>query len=379
MTLNICPCRTSRQARPRGVSPSRLARAILVLMLAAGPCLLTVAPSSAQAGEPLSADDAKAREEALEFFKAGRNAFKAGDYDAARELFQKAWARYDREPLIALALAKAYDRAGTLEKAQIYYEHFLRLAPVTKDYLADREQAVARIAVIKEQLKSRPGVLKFKGLPSGALISVDGRPTDVDASGELKVQAGTHAVRVTMDKRVPFERPVIAVGPGEVKEIEVVLVAPVDPSTLPKDHKWTWIAGGTAAAGLVATGVVGFLYWQEYEAWSARFNSDGLPLASTQNDYPVDGHPCRPGYKLPSGKFECWQAVAEGDQRANTIKKYQIGTAVAGGVTVLAAIATVVAWSTAPPVDASAPPKTTWIVVPQGYSGGAGVSLGLSF
>lgn len=361
------------------MSPSRLARAILVLMLAAGPCLLTVAPSSAQAGEPLSADDAKAREEALEFFKAGRNAFKAGDYDAARELFQKAWARYDREPLIALALAKAYDRAGTLEKAQIYYEHFLRLAPVTKDYLADREQAVARIAVIKEQLKSRPGVLKFKGLPSGALISVDGRPTDVDASGELKVQAGTHAVRVTMDKRVPFERPVIAVGPGEVKEIEVVLVAPVDPSTLPKDHKWTWIAGGTAAAGLVATGVVGFLYWQEYEAWSARFNSDGLPLASTQNDYPVDGHPCRPGYKLPSGKFECWQAVAEGDQRANTIKKYQIGTAVAGGVTVLAAIATVVAWSTAPPVDASAPPKTTWIVVPQGYSGGAGVSLGLSF
>ncbi|MBI5611152.1 MAG: tetratricopeptide repeat protein, partial [Deltaproteobacteria bacterium] len=307
--------------------------------------------------------------------------FKAGDYDAARELFQKAWARYDREPLIALALAKAYDRAGLLEKAQIYYEHFLRLAPPTKEYLNDREQAVQRLAIIKDQLKSRPGILKFKGLPTGARLEVDGKPADVDAAGELKVTAGSHSVRVTMEKRLPFDRPVVAVGPGEVKDIEVVLVAPVDPSTLPRDHKWTWVAGGTAAAGLIATGVFGFLYWQEYDAWSARFDANGRPNSTTRAEYSNAQGKCEIGNPYADTALDpCKGATDEGNRRKATTQKYQIGTAVAGGVTALAAIGTVVAFYSAPTLDPSASkPATSLLLLPRIGPDGAGLQLALRF
>jgi hypothetical protein len=363
---------------------SRMSRWILLAAVLTG--LAGASVVDAATADPLSADEAKARDEALEFFKAGRNAFKAGDYDAARELFQKAWARYDKEPLIALALAKAYDRAGLLEKAQIYYEHFLRLAPPTKEYLNDREQAVQRLAVIKEQLKSRPGILKFKGLPTGARLEIDSKPADVDAAGELKVIAGNHSVRVTMDRRLPFERPVVAVGPGEVKDIEVVLVAPVDPSTLPRDHKWTWVAGGATAVGLIATGVVGFMYWQEYDAWATRFDSKtGQPTLSTQGEYSstVNGAKvtCSLGF-LPTGNAgidPCAGAVAEGTSRNSTIKHWQIGTAVAGGVTALAAIGTVVAFYTAPTVDPGAKHSTSWMIVPQLAPGISGAQFALRF
>lgn len=341
-----------------------------------------LAPALAWAGEALSASDEKAREEALELFKQGRNAYKAGDFDAARELFQRAWARWDREPLIAKALAMAYDRAGQLEKAQVYFEHFLRLAPATKDYLADREQAVQRLAALKEQLKARPGILKFRNLPSGARLEVDGKPVGVDAAGELRVPPGSHAIRVTMEMRIPFEQPAIVVGPGEVREVEVVLVAPVDPGTLPRDHTWTWTTAGATTLGLVATGALGFLWWQSYEDYASLVDPvTGQPTKSAMAAYPFKGQPCQVGVETTPGSkvFECDAATAAGKAALDDMAPYRIATPVVGGATVVLGILTYMAYVAAPVKDPNrgAAPKTAW--VPQVGPGGGGLSWRLEF
>lgn len=350
--------------------------------LGGGGALSGLASSVAWAGEALSAADEKAREEALELFKQGRNAYKAGDFDAARELFQRAWARWDREPLIAKALAMAYDRAGQLEKALVYFEHFLRLAPPTKDYLADREQAVQRLAALKEQLKARPGVLKFRNLPSGARLEVDGKPAGVDAAGELRVQPGSHAIRVTMDLRIPFEQPAIAVGPGETREVEVVLVAPVDPGTLPRDHTWTWTAAGATTLGLVATGALGFLWWQSYEDYTILVDPvTGQPTKKAMASYPFKGQPCQVGVETAPGSksFECDAATAAGKAALDDMAPYRIATPVVGGATVVLGILTYMAYVAAPVKDPNrgAAPKATW--VPTAGSGGGGLAWRYDF
>ncbi len=332
----------------------------------------------------MSADEERAREESRELFKLGKNAFKAGDYDAARDYFQRAWARYDKEPLIALALAKALDRAVLLEKALIYYEHFLRLAPVTKDYVQDRETTVARIASIKDILKSRPGVLKFKGLPSGARLEVDGKPADVDAAGELKVTAGTHSVRVTLEKRLPFERAAVAVGPGEVKEVEVVMVAPVDSATLPRDHKWTWRLGVATAVGVGVTALAGAMLWSNYGTYADRFHPEtGQPLESTRAKYlNSEGNPCRIGYKEAKTQlWECEAALAEGKSLKSTVSTWTVVTAAAGGATAMLGIATGFASLAAPVIDPAqaGAPATTWRLAPQWSPGGAGLHFALDF
>jgi len=387
-TSNRASLRASEAARRLevgGGGPRRRAVAIAVVIAVAA-IAVGAAARPVAADEALTAEEERAREESRELFKQGKNAFRAGDYDAARELFQRAWARWDREPLIALALAKAYDRASLIEKAVIYYEHFLRLAPATKDYVQDRELAVARLGQIKDALAARPGILRFKGLPSGAALTVDGKPADVDSAGDLKVAAGTHTVKVTMDKRLPFERAAVSVGPGEVKTIEVVMVAPVDPATLPRDHRWTWRTGASAGAAFVAAGVFGALWFTEYGTYADRFDpATGQPNERTRTEYGVtvkgaDGkekiEPCQIGEKDAAGKYQCQAAADEGNVRRADIASWQRATLIAGGAAALFGVATYAAWLTAPPAESGAANTAIqWRIAPTAY----GAALHLAF
>ncbi len=323
----------------------------------------------------LTADQARSREEAIEIFNQGKAAFKAGDYDAAQQLFLKAWGKFDREPLIALALAKAYDRAANLEKAQIYYEAFLRLAPAEKDFAKDREQTVKRLAEVKALLASRPGVLKFQGLPSGAHLLLDDQPADPDTSGEIKVTAGTHAVRVTMEKREPFVRPAVTVGAGETKVIDVVLVAPVDSATLPHDYTLTWILGSTAAAALLTGGIFGILTLERNDAYLKRFDPQGFATADTMASY---------GCKL-TDKDKCPQALAEGQALVNQIEFRRNAMFISLGVGAALGAATLIAAVKAPTLDKSSTAQVKpWWHDLRAYPtldgrGGGGAAVSLAF
>jgi hypothetical protein len=334
----------------RSARSARLALAIGLVLTLVGQA---VVPPLAVAAPPLSAEEDKARQEALELFKQGRNAYKAGDYDAARELFARAFARYDKEPLIALALAKAYDRAAQHEKALLYYEYFLRLAPVDAEFSADREATIKRIAEVKLLLQSRPGILKLRNLPPAARVTIDDAPADADASGEIRVAAGEHRIRIVMEQRVPFERPAVSVGPGETREIEVVLPPWIDPSTLPKDHTYTWILAATTGAAAVTTGVLGYLTWRSSVDYSAAFDGEGQPNEATRKKYSWQGQPCRLGVQvqtLPGLPFECEAsgAVKAGQTMADRYDQRFTGMIISGGATLLLAGGTAVAWALAP-------------------------------
>lgn len=376
--------------RLKSCKTQRMLRVFVTLLLVG---TLSAVAVQAQPAPPLAAEDARAREEALELFKQGRTAYKAGDYAAALDLFRRAQARFEREPLIILALAKTLERKGTpadgqepgqaeLRDGRKYYELFLKVAPITPAATKDREEAVAAVKRIDAMLAQMKGILKFKGLPSGAQLELDGKPADTDAQGDVRVPAGTYKIRVTMDKRLPFDRPTVTVGPGETKVIEVVLVAPVDPSTLPRDHTWTWVAGGTSAASILVGGVFGVLMLQELDGYKARFNDNGQPTEEARKDHPVvvDGKsiPCRVGFKTASGAWECEGAVAEGKQREDKWKSRRDWMFISLGTGAALGFATAALYYSAPIKDsgkASEPPKTTWQLRPMWLDDGMGAVL----
>lgn len=346
----------------------RLLTALVVGLLALGAAV----PLACAQTAPLTAEEAKAREEALDLFNQGKLALKAQDYGRALDLFSKAQARFQKEPYIILALAKTLDKAGDLEKAKGYYELFLSTAPTTPAFAKDRDATVQRILEIKGELARRPGVLKFKGMPSGAQLEVNGKPADVDTKGELKVPAGTYAIRVTVDKRLPFERAAVMVGPGETKEIEVVMLAPVDPSTLPHDYTWTWVVGGASVAALMTGAVFGVLTQQSRDQYDKRFDADGNARQATLADYKLknadgsltlkDGkpQPCSPGVKY------CPDAIAEGNAFIKTFESRRTATFVSLGTGAALGVVAVVVYLNAPLKDhaTQGPGRTTWHLLP---------------
>ncbi len=355
--------------------PFALRRLFLLLALVLPAVLGTVAPTLAQPAQ-ISAEEARNREEALELFNQGKIAYKAQDYDAALELFRRAQAKYDKEPLIILALAKTLDQAANQEKALLYYQLFLKVAPVTPAFAKDREATVARIKLVEEILRSRPGLLRFKGVPPGALVEIDGQPAAMDAQGEVKVQAGKHSARVSMGQRIPSEWPALQVAAGEVKVIEVVLAAPIDPSTLPHDHTWAWVAGGATVASLAVGAVFGVMAVQENDAFGKRFDSSSRPLPSTLAEYKdATGQTC--SYGVKGG---CPGAEAEGKRRIAAIESDQTWMIVGLGTGAGLAVVTTVLYLTAPVKEpASATPRTTWNLAPMPLQGGAGAMFALRY
>jgi hypothetical protein len=344
---------------PQPPSPFAV-RACLTVCVAA--VLAAAAPAMAQT---LSPEEAQARAEALEVFRQGKLAYKAGDYDAALRLFQTAHGKYSREPLIILALAKTLDQARNVETAQKYYKLFLDQAPLTQELAKDREATAQRVRDIDKELASRPGTLKFHGLPSGAHLAIDERAADVDAQGEVKVPAGTHRIRVTMDNREPFERPAVSVGPGQTKLVEVVLVAPIDPRTLPRNHTWTWVAGSAASASALASGVFFVLAYRTYNnEFLKEYDKIGVPLPSTQAAYPWKGKPCGVGIEIQppdpkAGQLECVAsgALDHGKALDAEIDSYNTYGIISAGAAAVFGFATLAAWYFAPPNVANAPSK----------------------
>ncbi len=228
-----------------------MARRLTALLTILALVLATFAPSApASAAEK---GDVAAMRQALEVFKQGRTALKARDFDAALKFFRKAHAIYEHQPLIILALAKTLDRAKQPDNALRYYKLFIREAEPDD---RDRKPTLARIAAIEAALARRPAKLVLKGLPAGAAVRVDGKTRQVDPGNGVTLKAGVHGVEVTMGNRLPFVRKGLALAPGQTLTLEVVLLEPVDPSKLPRDHMWTWVAGGATALATLTLGVL---------------------------------------------------------------------------------------------------------------------------
>ena len=318
---------------------------------------LTVAAGTAVAGPALSKEQAAQRGKALQVFKQGKTAYKAGDYDAALKFFRQAQAIYQHEALIILALAKTLDRAKDIEKAQHYYKLFLKEAPPTD---RARAKTVERIKAIEDELARRPAVLVLQDLPTAAVLLVDGKNAVPNAKGELELAAGSHRVVVTLPHHYPFKRDGIVLKPGERMPLAVVLHRVPDPSTLPRDHKWTWVAGTATGVGMIVTGVF---------ALQSFFKRNEFFELADENGAPTDKGREQFNCAAPSAGGHVPLECPEWDKAVSQIKSdyewHQTATAVSGLVAAGLGVATAVAYFAAP-VKSSQPPKTSFLLAPTG-------------
>lgn len=326
---------------------------------------LVAATPIARAAPPASTPElAAARERALEVFKQGRTAYKAGDYDAALKLFRQAQGIYQHEPLIILALAKTLDRAGDLERALQYFRLFLQEAAAEDP---DRAAAVARIRAIEKELAERPAVLVLGGLPSAAEVFVDGKLSGVDHRGAVKLPAGEHKIEVRMRDRLPFHRAVV-LSAGQETRIDVVLLEPVDRSKLPRDHTWTWVAGGATAAAGLAAGVLALRGSGLRTDYFELFNASGRATATGRSRF---------GCAATATKDEdCPKLIAEGVRLREAIDSNDTWVASVGIATGALALGTAIAWFAAPVREVGGGNVT---VVPLATGADAGLTLGWRF
>lgn len=320
------------------------------------------APAWAAPGR-LSPEETEQRSKALEVFKQGKTAYKAGDYVAALKFFRQAQAIYSHEALIILALAKTLDRSGDKERALSYYRLFLEEAPGDDP---DRGETITRIAAIEKELAARPGVLLLAGLPSNAELRIDDKVVGVDHRSAVELPAGSYKVNVRAPERLPFDRQVV-ISPGKETKLEVVLLEPVEWTKLRRNHTWTWVAGAATAASAVTTGVLVVRGSSLRGDFDVLFDANGRATATGRKRYG-----CSP---TATKDADCPKLIAEGERLRDAIivnDRLSYTFAIATGVF---AVGTVVAWIAAPVAKDQGGPQATLLPTFDGEHRGLALSL----
>ncbi len=310
-------------------------RLLLAICLVLTALTALSSPAFAATGR-LSPEESEQRAKALEVFKQGKTAYKAGDYVAALKFFRQAQAIFSHEALIILALAKTLDRSGDKERSLQYYRLFLEEAPGDDP---DRGETIARIAAIEKELAARPGVLLLSNLPSNAEVRIDEKVVGVDHRSAVELPAGSYKVNVRAPERLPFDRQVV-ISPGKETKLEVVLLEPVEWSKLRRDHTWTWVAGAATAASAVTTGVLAIRGSSLRSDFDVLFDANGRATATGRKRYN-----CSP---TATKDEDCPKLIAEGERLHDAIisnDRLTYTFAIASGVF---AVGTVVAWVAAP-------------------------------
>ncbi len=108
--------------------------------------LSVATPAAAAERSPSEAE----RQRAVELVQKSRKHYKAGEFSAAAELLQQAYATYP-EPVLQFNLAKAFEGMGRFEKAVAAYEIYLATALDVED----RPAIEARVATLKREIEQR--------------------------------------------------------------------------------------------------------------------------------------------------------------------------------------------------------------------------------
>jgi hypothetical protein len=172
-------------------------------------------------------DDA-ARAAVRQLAYSGGRAFDAGDYKAAVEDFERAYAVL-KVPSIGVWLGRSLERVGRLVAASERYQEVLLLPlPTLEPAVHLKAQADAR--AYRDALLPRLAYLAIAvvpELPSGASVSVDGRDVPAALLGqELPVDPGTHHVEVRSGARTTARDVVFA--EGQHQRVELPFESPSD-------------------------------------------------------------------------------------------------------------------------------------------------------
>lgn len=171
-------------------------RALLVLTLALGALGGPAWTTEAAAAEPRDLTRARALD------KEGARAYGEGRYADAIRSFEEAY-RLGGPPFELWNIAKCHLRLDQPEAAAEFLERYLATPNLPKE---DRDEAGQQL----EQLKKRPSTLTVTSSPSGANVTVDGKPVPGVTPLTVTVGPGAHTVQVSAPTGVPFSKPIEA-------------------------------------------------------------------------------------------------------------------------------------------------------------------------
>jgi len=156
-------------------------------------CLGSVNPVFAQAPSSEAAFEGR-RIEAKAQFEKGAGLYKDGRYEAAVQAFLSA-DRLAPSPALSFNIARAYEKLNDISGALRWYRDYLRRAPT-----ATNRGEVSELVASLDQTLSRRGLQQLTVLstPTGAEVSVDGRPAGVTPyTADLSI--GDHRVTLAAD------------------------------------------------------------------------------------------------------------------------------------------------------------------------------------
>ena len=194
-----------------------------------------------------------AQDDAHTLFQRGQVAYTQGDYAAAIEQWNRAFA-LDPRPLLQWNLAQAFERLGRLEEAAAALNNYLEHADPADVNQAD---ARARMGSIRARIESTGVVLH--GGPDGATVLLDG--TDVGRlprPDAIHVSAGSHRIVVRAPGFADFTSTVV-VPAGQQSDVPVDMTAAVaartsDGGDIPIVPVIMWSAAGVT---LVTAAILG--------------------------------------------------------------------------------------------------------------------------
>lgn len=149
---------------------------------------------------PRPSKDDLARARVLD--REGVKAFGEGRYNDAVRFFDEAY-RLGGPPFELWNVAKCYLRLDEPEQAAETLERYLALENLPPD---DRKEASDQL----EELRRRESTLTVSSNPTGASVSVDGKPIEGRTPVSTTVAPGTHTVTVTSDKHASYTRQIDA-------------------------------------------------------------------------------------------------------------------------------------------------------------------------
>ena len=204
----------------------------LVVLLVASSALSSSGRIEAQRRATASPPPAEAapdpRVEARERFMAGAELFDEERFDAAAVEFERSFALRP-VPVVLFNLAQCYRRLLRHDDAIEAFRRYLALGGAS--IAADRRRAVEEeIAAIDAQT----GAVALDVSPSGARVSIDGRPAGTAPLSELRLAEGHRALRIEAEGYVTIEDELVVVG-REHRRVEVRLAALDTAATLRLD------------------------------------------------------------------------------------------------------------------------------------------------
>lgn len=215
----------------------------------------------------------EAVERARSAYARGQQAFAAGDFSAALQAFEEAYANV-ANPIVLVSIGESAAQLGRVETALAAYDAYLRARPDAPDR---DEVGQKRAALAAAQAPAR---LSVTSEPPGADVILDGQLTGAKTPVVLEVRPGAHRVSLVLIG-YETERVTAELAPGGSDQRAVTLkpspappvaqaapLAPVQPEPPPlvtpqPPHAAIIVTASLGAAGVIAGSVLGVLALKE--------------------------------------------------------------------------------------------------------------------